>query len=104
MRARPDQISGEARIIGCHGPRLRRCLLSLLALGAVLSGAGGRAAYAEDDYQLGHGIDVGPFNFAGYGNLVGGISDNGTKSASLDDISLFVTGHIGRLFNPFMEA
>lgn len=61
-------------------------------------------ARADGDYQLGHGYDWGPFNFAGYSNLVANLPQQGQKSLVLDDLSLFVTGHLGRLFNPFTEA
>jgi hypothetical protein len=61
-------------------------------------------ARAGSDYQLGHGLDLGPFNLAGYSNAVGNLPSSGTKSLALDDLSLFVTGHLGRFFNPFTEA
>ena len=62
------------------------------------------AARADDDYQLGHGLDLGPFNFAGYSNLVAGFPEGEQKSLALGDLSLFVSGHFGRFFNPFTEA
>ncbi len=61
-------------------------------------------AHADGDYQLGHGLDLGPFNFAGYSDLVANLPQQGQKSLVLNDLSLFVTGHIGRFFNPFTEA
>jgi hypothetical protein len=62
-------------------------------------------AFADDGgYQLGRGYDWGPFNFAGYSNVVVDVPRQGTKSLTLDDLSLFATGHIDRLFNPFTEA
>ena len=70
---------------------------------AVLTLAGGPAR-AADSYQLGHGYDIGPFNLAGYSNLVLNDPQSGPKSLQLDDLSLFVTGHIGRWLNPFLEA
>jgi hypothetical protein len=64
----------------------------------------GQTAYADIDYQLGHGLDIGPFNFAGYSNVVASIPNQGKKSLVLDDLSLFVAGHVAKLFNPFVEA
>ncbi len=63
-----------------------------------------RIARADPDYQLGHGLDVGPFNFAGYSNLVVNVPNRGAKSLTLDDLSLFIAGHIGEFINPFVEA
>jgi hypothetical protein len=65
-----------------------------------LAGAQARA----DDYQLGHGLDLGPLNIAGYSDLIAKLPDHQQKSLDLDDLSLFVTGHFNRLFNPFVEA
>ncbi len=62
----------------------------------------GPAAHAED-YQLGHGLDLGPLNIAGYSSVVAPL-DRRQKSLDLDDLSLFVTGHFDKLFNPFVEA
>lgn len=73
------------------------------ALAALLWLLGGPAARA-DDYQLGHGLDLGPFNLAGYSNLVGNLPDQGARSLVLDDLSLFVSGHVAGWLNPFMEA
>jgi len=64
----------------------------------------GRGARADADYELGHGIDVGPINFAGYSDLVANVPSRGTGSLVLNDLSLFVSGHIGQLFNPFTEV
>ncbi|MGE0744523.1 MAG: hypothetical protein AB7K86_04720 [Rhodospirillales bacterium] len=64
----------------------------------------GTSAQADGGYRLGHGLDVGPFNIAGYSNLVVEAPRSRPKSLQIDDFSLFVTGHVGRLFNPFVEA
>lgn len=73
------------------------------ALGLALAGLVADAAHA-DDYRLGHGYDIGPFNLAGYSNLVLNDPRNAPKSLVLDDLSLFVSGHVGRFINPFVEA
>lgn len=74
-----------------------------LAAAFILS-AGVGTAKAQDSYQLGHGYDVGPFNLAGYSNITANLPDEGRKSLSLDDLSLFVSGHIASWLNPFAEA
>jgi Phosphate-selective porin O and P len=76
----------------------------LLVLLCLTWGLAESAARADSGYQLGHGYDLGPFNLAGYSNLVGNLPTSGTKSLALEDLSLFVTGHLGRFFNPFTEA
>jgi hypothetical protein len=76
----------------------------LLALIAFAAGLGGGPASADGDYQLGHGYDVGPFNFAGYSDVTASVPDQGQKAFALEDLSLFVSGHVTQLFNPFMEA
>jgi hypothetical protein len=82
--------------------RVRPARLPILLLASCFLSA--PAAYGEGAYELGHGYDIGPFNLAGYSNLVGNAPDQGGNSLALDDLSLFVTGHLGRLFNPFTEA
>jgi len=62
------------------------------------------ASARADDYQLGHGLDIGPLNIAGYSDVVARLPNQQQKSIDLDDLSLFVTGHFNRLFNPFVEA
>lgn len=76
----------------------------LVALAVLATGLAARPAAADGSYRLGHGLDIGPFNFAGYSNLVLNVPRSQPKSLVLDDLSLFVTGHFGRLFNPFVEA
>jgi hypothetical protein len=78
--------------------------LRVSALVLLFSCRSGLSAHAEGDYQLGRGFDFGPLNFAGYSNLIASAPDNARASLALDDLSLFVTGHIGRLINPFTEA
>jgi hypothetical protein len=84
--------------------RLRYRLPSRLILAVSVLWFTGRQAHAGDDYQLGHGLDVGPFNLAGYSELEATVPKDGRTSLLLNDLSLFVTGHIGRLFNPFTEV
>lgn len=70
----------------------------------MLSCALGSSAHAGSGYQLGRGYDVGPFNIAGYSDIVANLPSQEPRSLVLDDLSLFVTGKFGRLFNPFVEA
>lgn len=63
-----------------------------------------RSAEADGNYELGHGYNVGAFNFAGYGEVAFGVPDDGGKTLALEDLSLFITGHVNKLFNPFVEA
>ena len=75
----------------------------LLAAGCCPLLAG--QACAEDGYQLGQGYNLGPINFAGYSNLVGSLPDHTReKSLQLSDLSLYVSGHLGQLINPFVDA
>ena len=66
--------------------------------------ANAQSEAAQSGYQLGHGYDLGPFNLAGYSSVVADIPDEGRKALALDDLSLFVSGHLWPLFNPFAEA
>jgi len=70
----------------------------------IVFGVAAPNAQAQDSYQLGHGYDVGPFNFAGYSDVTANLPDEGRQSVSLDDLSLFVSGHITPWLNPFTEA
>ena len=60
---------------------------------------------AEDyDYSLGHGLNVGDFNLAGYASVTADGPLGHRKDVSVDDLSLFVSGHVNDMFNPFMET
>ena len=81
-----------------------RSLRLALAIGAICSCWISHPARADSDYELGHGYNVGPFNFAGYSELAIGLPDEGSKKVAVEDLSLFITGHINKLLNPFVEA
>ena len=86
---------------------IQRRHFALLIWSAVAIAAGDIAiapAHAEDGYRLGHGLDLGPFNFAGYGNLVLDAPQHGRTALVLDDLSLYVSGHVNRFINPFAET
>jgi hypothetical protein len=78
--------------------------LVALGIGAIGSCWSIGPGLADDGYELGHGYTVGAFNFAGYSELAIGLPDEGSQKIALEDLSLFITGHVNRLFNPFVEA
>jgi hypothetical protein len=94
--------SQEGRIRSRSNP-LRRCVLWPLIAALTCCFVGARAE-ADDGYQLGHGLDLGPLNIAGYSSVSVNLPSQGQKSLALDDLSLFVTGHFNWLLNPFTEA
>lgn len=94
----------EGRIRRRPIPLRRSITLPLIGAAALLSSVAGHSADADDGYELGHGLDLGPLNIAGYSSVVVNLPNQGQESLVLDDLSLFVTGHFGQLFNPFTEA
>ncbi len=56
------------------------------------------------DYHLGAGENIGPVNLAGYSNLVFEAPHSGPDALVLEGLSLFVSAHVNRYFNPFVEA
>ena len=79
------------------------CALAIV-IGATSEAADAQSSDAQSSYQLGHGYDLGPFNLAGYADVVADVPDEGRKAVALDDLSLFVSGHLTPFFNPFVEA
>lgn len=55
------------------------------------------------DYQLGQGWRRGNFYMSGYGNIKVGAPLGEPAELVLDDLSLFVGGHVNKWVNPFME-
>ena len=82
---------------------LWRACRRVLALSLLLTLFAGPVR-AESGYRLGQGYEWGDFNFAGYANVTAGFRDDGKNSLTLEDASLFVSGHISRWINPFVEA
>ena len=78
-------------------PTLNILLLSLL-FGGIHN-----AAAADDKSQQAQPA-TGIFNFSGYTNIVIDAPAGDKHSLSIDDLSLIITGHINRTFNPFLEA
>ncbi|TWB34537.1 hypothetical protein [Nitrospirillum pindoramense] len=77
---------------------------AVLALAGTTSAARAQDIESVDSYVLGQGFNVGPVNFAGYSSVVLAAPDQGRKTFSLEDLSLYASAHVGALFNPFMEA
>jgi hypothetical protein len=69
----------------------------------ILGCAAAIGAQAQN-YELGRGLDLGSLNLAGYSNVVANFPAQQAKSLNVDDLSLFVSGHFDRLFNPFVVA
>lgn len=61
-------------------------------------------SYPDSGYQLGHGWHRGDFYFSGYANLEVDAPLGGPAALKVDDLSLFVGGHLGNWVNPFLEA
>lgn len=76
----------------------------VLGLAALLCWSTSGPVAADEGYELGRGLNLGPLNIAGYSSVAVNLPTQAQKSLSLDDLSLFVTGHFGRLINPFTEA
>lgn len=72
---------------------------ALLLIGLVLS------ASCEADYELGQGMALGDdFLVSGYSSVVLDAPRQRPKVLSIDDLSLFVSGHLNQWVNPFIEA
>lgn len=73
--------------------------LSLFQAGLMLS----FACHAEG-YELGQGWQAGSYYFSGYTNIKFKKQLNEPAKLELDDLSLFVSGHINQGINPFIEV
>lgn len=80
--------------------RIRR--MSVVLALALLSASHG-ASGAPPGYGLGHGLDLGPLNVAGYSNIEAD-APRGMPSEISADLSLFLSGHFNRYVNPFSET
>ena len=72
-------------------------LLSLLAGGV-------HAALAGEEPQSTQPANPGNFTFSGYDNIVVDAPSGGKVKLLVDDLSLFITGHVNQKLNPFFEA
>ena len=57
-----------------------------------------------EEYHLGQGLPIDNFLLSGYANLVAEAPSGNAASASVDDLSLFVSGQVNRWINPFIET
>ncbi|WP_148293562.1 hypothetical protein [Azospirillum sp. B4] len=87
-----------------HLPQGRRLAVAILAATLAAGAAQAQDAEPAGSYVLGQGFNIGPVNLAGYSSLVAGLPDQGSKTFSLEDLSLFASAHVGAFVNPFMEA
>ena len=59
---------------------------------------------AQSEYELGHGYNFSAFNVGGFSDVTAAATDSGRKAVSVNALSVFATGHIASVFNPFVEA
>lgn len=77
-------------------------MLNVLLLGLLTSGI--RTAAAEENPNQKQPADPGNFNYSGYVEIIAAIPSAGKAKLVVGDVSLFITGHIDRRLNPFIEA
>lgn len=64
-----------------------------------------KAAVAQSEYEPGHGYNFSAFNVGGFADVTAAAAtDSGRKALSVNAVSVFATGHIASVFNPFVEA
>lgn len=81
-----------------------RHLLMLNALLISLLTGGIRAAVAEENNSQKQPADPGNFNYSGYVEIIAAIPSAGKSKLVVGDASLFVTGHVNKWLNPFIEV
>ncbi|MHB1619560.1 MAG: HD-GYP domain-containing protein [Sulfuricella sp.] len=97
------RITGSNRATYVSEGGMRVGKKGVLLLYLVLHGLCAVPAMAGD-YHLGAGENIGPVNLAGYSNLVFEAPHNGPDALVLEGLSLFVSAHVNRYFNPFVEV
>lgn len=80
---------------------MRRILLLLVSLQTGL--ALFFACHAEG-YELGQGWQIGNYNLSGYTNIEHTKQPGKAAKLELDDLSMFVSGHVNQSINPFIEV
>jgi hypothetical protein len=78
----------------CRSPWSAAVVVALICKGAV----------AQSEYELGHGYNFAAFNVGGFSDVTAAGTDSGRKSVSVNALSVFVSGHVAPVFNPFVEA
>jgi hypothetical protein len=56
------------------------------------------------EYHLGQGYTSGDINIAGYASFVADVPTHGVSKLNVEDLSVFITGHVNKYINPFLEA
>lgn len=79
---------------------MRRLILSILLLQLGTSPRIGQA----EDYELGQGWHAGNYYLSGYANIEVIDRFDAPSRLDLDDLSLFVSGHVSQWVNPFTEV
>lgn len=77
---------------------IMRHLLTLNVLLLSLLTSGIHAAVAEEDHHPGN------FNYSGYVEAFVAMPSAGKAKLAVDDVSLFITGHVNKWWNPFIET
>lgn len=76
--------------------------LNILLLTSLTGGI--HAAVAEEESQQAQLANQGNFNYSGYAEIVASIPSAGKAKLIVDDVSLFITGHVNKWLNPFLET
>ncbi len=63
-----------------------------------------KGAVAQSEFELGHGYNFAAFNVGGVSDVTAAATDSGRKAVSVNTLSVFATGHVMSVFNPFVEA
>lgn len=81
-----------------------RHLLTLNVLLLSLLTSGIHAAVAEENPNQTQPVNPGNFNYSGYVEVIAAVPSAGKAKLVVDDVSLFITGHVNKWLNPFLES
>ena len=81
-----------------------RHLLTLNVLLLSLLTGGIHAAVAGEEPQQAQPVNPGNFNYSGYVEVIASNPSAGKAKLVVDDVSLFITGHVNKWLNPFLET
>lgn len=76
--------------------------LNVLLLGLLTSGV--HTAVAEEKPNQMQPANPGNFNYSGYVEVIASKPSAGKAKLVVDDVSLFITGHVNKWLNPFLES
>ena len=98
-----QNVNGERFVVEMQKANMHPLsTLYVLLLSLLLGGI--HNAVAEDTFQQTQPANLSVFNFSGYTSLVVDAPAGDKTTLSIDDLSLFITGHINQTVNPFLEA